>query len=436
VRERTKLVASPERLARQILVSDLELTVRLPTALLSLALFLAPAVGAQKVAPIPPRPRLDAGADTNDAATYYRYGLQMANSKPAESVKAFYWATQINPGSAEAMYALRTSTLLAMTSGELFDYFDWSRKKRSPEYLALDSLLYRAYTVNPFVYRNMDVPLIRALIEANAIKYDPSIDRAELGHDVLERLNSMRKEGWLSYAEGRLPDALEGYAKQLHDKGRNKKDHEDKDSEIHADRARVFYQMGNMDSARAELTAAITGFREKDKKDVVILYESKAMYEQSLGMIEERASKMDDAREAYGQALQEDLSYYSAHSHLAHLQLAQGDTAAAVSEMDLAVQLQPNDPSLHYDYALVLIKARRDGDAANQLKKAIDADAYYAAPHFLLARISDVEDYTDDAVSEYKSFISLAAKSDGDLPIAKERLSKLTATVASAPAKP
>jgi len=47
--------------------------------------------------------------------------------------------------------------------------------------------------------------------------------------------------------------------KELHDKGRNKKDHLENDSELHADRARIFYQIGNMDSARAELTAAIAG---------------------------------------------------------------------------------------------------------------------------------------------------------------------------------
>src|SRR6202030_4369004 len=105
---------------------------------------LAPALPAQKTkktVPTPTRPRLDAGADTNDARAYYRYGVQMVNEKPAESVRAFYWATQIDPSSAEARYALRTSSLLAMTSSELFSYFDWSRKKRSPQYLALDSLL-------------------------------------------------------------------------------------------------------------------------------------------------------------------------------------------------------------------------------------------------------------------------------------------------------
>lgn len=410
---------------------------RLPTALLSLAVLLTPALNAQKKVAAPPlRPHLDAGADTNDARTYYRYGMQMVSSKPTESVRGFYWALQLDPSSAESMYALRTASLLAMSSSELYDYFDWSRKKRPPEHLALDSLLYRAFTVNPFVYRNMDLQLIRQMLEADVINQYPSVDRVELNVHVLDEMNLMRKLGWMSYAEGRFPEALDAYAKQLHDKGRNKKDHEENDSEIHADRARIFYQMGNMDSARSELTAAIAGMRERDKKSTVILYESKAMYEQSLGMINERSNKPDDAREAYGQALTEDLSYYAAHSHLAQLQLAQGDTGTAVSEMELAVQLQPNDPMLRYGYAVILVKAKRDGDAAGQLLKAIAADPYYAAPHLMLARMADIEDYTDDAVSEYQRYISLAAKSDPELPTARDRLTKLSATVAATPAKP
>ena len=138
---------------------------RLPTALLSLAVLLTPSLNAQKKVAAPPlRPHLDAGADTNDSRTYYRYGMQMVGTKPTESVRGFYWALQLDPSSAESMYALRTASLLAMSSAELYDYFDWSRKKRPPEHLALDSLLYRAFTVNPFVYRNMDLPLIRQMI--------------------------------------------------------------------------------------------------------------------------------------------------------------------------------------------------------------------------------------------------------------------------------
>lgn len=410
---------------------------RFRPATLSLAVLFASSLQSQnapKIAPQPTRPRLEAGADTNDARSYYRYGFQMASDKPAESVRGFYWALQLNPSWPEAMYGLRTSSLLAMTNDDLVEYFDWSRKNRSAGNLALDSLLYRAYASNPFLYRSLDVPLIRALIEASVINANPSVDRAVLGQQVLEELGNMRRRGWLSYAEGRLPAALDAYAKELHSKGRNKKEHEENDSEIHADRARIFYQMGNMDSARAELTIAITGFREKEKKNTVILYESKAMYEQSLGMIEERAARPNEAREAYGQALTEDLSYYAAHSRLAQLQLALGDTTAALTEMDLAVQLQPNDPALRYGYAVLLVQMRRDADAVQQLMKSIAGDPYYAPPRLLLARISEAEEYTEEAVKGYQEYVALAPRSDPQLAAVQARLVRLTSTVASASA--
>lgn len=399
---------------------------------------LAPALAAQKavkVAPIPARPQLGVGADTNDARLYYQYGMRMMNSKPAESVRAFYWASQINPSSSEVMYALRTATLMAMEGNDLVDYFDYSSKKRASQYLALDSLLYRAYTINPFLFRSMDQMLIRRLIEARVVRENPSVNRADLNDDILQAMREMHDEGWLAYAEARLPDALSDYAKELNSKARNKKAHKDEDSEIHAERARIFYLLGNMDSARTEMTAAVTAMREQDKKEVVLLYESKAMYEQSLGMIQEQAKHPDEAREAYGQALTEDLSYYAAHSHMAQLELAKGDTAGAVTELDLAIQLQPNDPALRFAYANALVAARRDGEAASQLLKSIEMDPYFAAPHLLLARLADAEQYTDDAVAHYQQFAATAAKTDPELPVAQERLAKLTA-VAAAPPKP
>ena len=132
----------------------------------------------------------------------------------------------------------------------------------------------------------------------------------------------------------------------------------------------------------------------------------------------------------------EDLSYYSAHSHLAQLQLTQGDTAAAVTEMDLAVQLQPNDPALRYGYAVVLVQVGRDADAVQQLMKSIAADQYYAAPRLLLARISDVEQYTEEAVKGYQDYVALAPRSDPQLATVKTRLVALTSTVATTPATP
>jgi len=409
--------------------------------LVVLAMMLAsPALAAQKTAPVPKRPVLPMSADTNDAAAYYQYGLRMVDSKPDESIRAFYWASQIDPTSGEVLYALRTATLLNMSMSDMESYFDHSDKKRSPGNLALDSLLYRAYTVNPFLFRNIDGALIKRLIEAEVVDENPGIDRAELNFYLLQYMHDVRHEGSMAYSQGRFPEALDFYAQQLKTleakKKKRKKSYDDDASEIHAERARIFYLIGNMDSALTEMTTAMTEMRARDVKETVVLYESKAMYEQALGMIHEHAKHPDQAREAYGQALVEDLSYYAAHSHMAELELAAGDTAGAVTEFDLAIQLQPNDPALRYAYAKALVGARRDGDAASQLLKASALDPYYAPPHLLLARIADAERYTDDAVTQYQQYAATAAKGDPELPIARARLATLTSTVAATPATP
>ena len=412
---------------------------RTPTALLAVALLLAPALRAQKAVPEPTRPHLDPGADTNDAGAYYRYGARMIESKPEESSRAFYWASKLDPASAEALYAMRTAALMRLSSSDLYDYYDYWAKKRKPQYLALDSLLYRAYAINPFLYRNLDRSLNRRTLEADYKNDHPDADAASLNVAILEYMHDQRHSAWASYAQGRLPEALDAYAKELKElertkNKRNKRDHEDDASTIHAERSRIFYLLGNMDSAFTEMTAAMAGQRERDAKETVILYESKAVYEQSLGMIQEKAQHPDLAREAYAHALEEDLSYFSAHMKMASLQLGQGDTASAVTEIDLAVQLQPNDPALRYDYAVVLVQARRDADAVNQLMKSIAIDPYYAAPRLLLARIADAEQYTDDAVREYKEYVALAPKSDPQAEAARSRLTALAAAPAPAPA--
>ncbi|HSU93668.1 MAG TPA: hypothetical protein VLI43_08140, partial [Gemmatimonadaceae bacterium] len=212
------------------------------TVVMAVAALLAPALAAQKAPKIPTRPRLDPGADTNDARSYYQYGVRQISSKPDESVRAFYWASRIDPSSGEVLYAMRAAGLMAMSTDALVDYLDYSAKKRKPEYLALDSLLYRAYTINPFLYRSLDQQLTRRILEAEIRNENPSIDGAELNLFILRVLQDARQTAWQSYALARFPEALDDYAKQLKmlDKTknkRNKREHEDDASEIHAERS-------------------------------------------------------------------------------------------------------------------------------------------------------------------------------------------------------
>ena len=358
-----------------------------------------PALRAQKSTPPPSRPTIEAGADTNDARSYYGYGMKMVYDKPSEAVRAFYWASRIIPNSAEVLYSLQCASLLAMSNDDMADYFDYYGKTRKPQYLALDTLLVRAYS-------------------------------------IMSYLNDARFSARAAYADGRMQEALAGYGKDLTYRGWSKKTRALATGDIHAIRARIFYVLGNLDSARTEMTAAVSAMRERDTTERVILYRSKAMYEQSLGMVFERQSQMDSARDAYGQALQEDLSYFPAHARLAQMALAKGDTTTALTELDLVVQLQPKDVVARYEYAVALVGTGHDAAAAAQLKSAIAADPYFAAPHLLLARIADVEQYAQDAADEYQQYVALAPRSDPNLPFVKGRLSALAAAVSSTAATP
>src|SRR5256885_4301889 len=122
----------------------------------------------------------------------------MINSKPEESSRAFYWASRIDPSSGEVLYAMRTAALMEMSTDALVEYLDYSSKKRKPEFLALDSLLYRAYRINPFLYRNLDQALTRRIIEAEIRNEHPSIDGSELNLVVLQVLQDARHTAWQS----------------------------------------------------------------------------------------------------------------------------------------------------------------------------------------------------------------------------------------------
>ncbi|MBK5187980.1 MAG: hypothetical protein JJD97_07020 [Gemmatimonadaceae bacterium] len=372
--------------------------------------------------------------------------MQIVHRTPEEAARAFYWASRLDPSSGDALYALHAATILAMSNEEMVEYMNLGKGKRLPKYVALDSLESRAYAANPFVFATLDPVVLTRMLSTRILYEHPRATGLELASYIGAVMGGEVNRAWMQYAQDRLPEALATYARVLadtsfprHAKARDStaiaKYRQALAIAIHTQRGRIFYLLADMDSARTELTIALEGMRAHDEKDETFFYLSKAMYEQALGMIYQRANKIDLARAAYESALEEDLSFYAAHSHLAQLNLARHDTTGALAEMDLAVQLSPSDPALRYQYAEILVHAKRDGDAAAQLKKAIALDPYYGAPHLLLALIADVEQYTDDAIREYRSYVAVASRTDQQRKVAQARLKELTATVASNPGK-
>jgi tetratricopeptide (TPR) repeat protein len=377
---------------------------------------------------IPTRPQIF--GDTNSASAYYDYGINVILKQPQTAADAFYWASQLNPTWAQPLYARRIALLLAAEDPFIIGYMEGRRGvTRSKQAILIDSLELRARMLDPFLFRELDVDLLRRYIKAE-------FDAMQVGSGGLDATTSVEfnfylERYWrneappymraiLAASQRRFPEALSLYSQALQ---RDRKF----SAEIHHARGQIFYFLENNDSALVELRLGLDRLRGSDAKDFVYLYESKAVLEQSVGMVLERQGLGTEAREAYGRALQEDLSYYPAHVRLGLLAVAMGDTVAAVSELDLAVQINDHDPWVETTYGAVLIELGRLEDAATHLRRAAELAPYYAAPHYALGRAAQMASKPADAVRHYQAYLARTAAADPRVADVRARLTTLQA---------
>jgi tetratricopeptide (TPR) repeat protein len=364
----------------------------------------------------PGRPRLESGADTNDATVYYAYGVTRLERDAVTAAAAFHWATRLEPGWPEALYARRVAGFMA-NPRLLVNYFQGERSAvLSSDAQRLDSLEYRAQKLNPFFPRDLDKPLffryVVAWVEEDRARYGErpmgAIERGDLEFWVEGALRSVEVSPWLrahlAESRRRFPEALQHYRSALQ-QGRDR-------VEIHKDLAHLFFIMEAYDSSLAHLQAAVDELRRRDEDRLVRLYQSKELLEHATGLIHERRGEPAAAREAYGRSLQENLSYYPSHLRLGMLALAAGDTAQAIQELELGVEVAPAEPTLRVTYGALLARVGRLEDAVTHLRKAVDLEPYYARPYYLLGRIGESRGQREQALADYRAFLARASQRD------------------------
>ena len=389
---------------------------------LLLALLVVPASAQQKVKE-PKRPGIN--GDKNDARAYYQWGVSQMETYPEDAADAFYWAMRLEPGWADAYYARWVALYLADPDLLVLHWEGDSKTMKSAEVQRNDSLMLRALQLDPFLYEKFQRNMWRHVIEQRVKRRYPNLDQAELEDAVRDYTSTGDAEtkAVVAYATGNLPYALQEWAADLPSE-------KDK-SWVHVERGRIFYLLGAYDSAAAEYNTAMKDLRALDKKYLVAVYDSKALHEQSLGMIYEKLNQTDAARESYGRALEEDLSYAPAHIAMSNLDLVKGDTAAALSEMDIASQVAPNDGFLAFQYGRILLFAAHDAESLEQFKRSAKLEPYYAEPHIFMAAIYDNAGYTTEAMAEYTAFVNMAKSQDARVAKAKARLAKMSADSAA-----
>jgi tetratricopeptide (TPR) repeat protein len=381
------------------------------------------AASAQRLGPVEARPRLRDVTDTNDAQAYYNLGLATFERDPQTAAAAFYWAARINPAWAEPLYA-RRAALLMKDKRMMARVMEGDRGTlESPEVRRLDSLQFRALMLSPFLYRRLDRPMFVAYIRDDAIRRahmsgeDPSPTELDFYIERYLRSASPSTRAWAYYGDGNFTAALESYAQAL-DRARNK-------AYVRLERGRIFGMRGAPDSAVAEMRLALDELRKQDQKELVVLYDSKAMTEYSIATLLEGAGNVDGAREAYGEALQEDLSYYPAHLRLGLLALGKKDTATALSEMALAAQLAAGEPHIRYVNGYVLAATHHWPEAIKELKTAVELEPYYALPYLRLGQVHEMMSHGPEALASYQEFLVRAAQTDMQRQFAIERVNEI-----------
>jgi tetratricopeptide (TPR) repeat protein len=352
-----------------------------------------------------PRPSLPTGADTNAAASYYRRGETMVKFgvKFDTAEMALYWASRLDPAWPDPIYA-RGLLVLRAAQQDAFETWLATRSLGATRRVALtprqiqlvDSLMHVAWMRNPFLYMDLEFTLL-----------PPARPGDEL------------RAAWSAYATRRFSSAESLFARAL------RKHPEDIGLRIY--RAKALFYLQRYDHAVAELAAARDSVRGRAEARVSLVLPSIEMFEYGIGIARVQQDDFPAARAAFQRALTENLGLYWAHARLAGAALALGDTATALTELQLAVDVEARDPVLRLYYGVVLHAAGRLVEAATQLQRAIELDPYYAALHYRLGAVYAGQGKVQGAIEQYRQFTARAAQADPDRARADRALAALGA---------
>jgi Tfp pilus assembly protein PilF len=342
----------------------------------------------------------DTAADPNDPAAYYRLGDSVRHALPGLADRAFYWATRLDPTFADAYFA--RWTLLRrefwwreMSDGSIRRIFVVQPNAA----LATDSLLALAIGYSPFLEGTLDVP-----------RWIVGMNERRAAQDPITA-------GMRAYGLGDYRKAVAEWAKALRKRPNA--------SMLHIPRAYAWVRLNEADSAIADLSLLVQRLEIVERDSAVAPYFSKDFLYYAIGMLHASKHRFPEARAAFEKSLLENLGFYMAHVRLSGAVMMLHDTTAALTELETAMLIRPDDPLvLVYDGSLLLGRGRVT-DAEKQFHAALRADSDYALPHVFLGMAAEARHDTAFARTEYATYLARSARSASERAWATSRLATL-----------
>lgn len=344
---------------------------------------------------IPKRPKLAADKDSNSAVAYYELGFSsLKEMNTARAADAFYWAARLEPSWGEPIYGRFVALLMQRPLNQIRIF--WSEPQNRldiPDLKALHSLAISALYRNPYVDRRL-----------SGIALAEYISQETGGTYRLQDLTTYNKRfnAWAAYANGEYAKATKLFREEIARDSTN--------YDLLIDQSQNFLAQGRPDSARVLVQQALRIQRRMDDDMLQLGWMPNAFLEYSVGFLFSLEEQWDSARAAYERALLDDLTFHPAHRELGRMRLIGRDTSKAIDEYAAAVTLAPKDPAYLYQLGLLLLSTRKVDSATKVLKRAVEAESYFAPPYYLLGRIYDQSGYPEEAVEYYRGFVLRAPR--------------------------
>ena len=346
------------------------------------------------------RPRLADTADTNDPLAYYRLGDSLRYQRPGVADRAFYWASRLDPTFADAYFARwrllrRDNSQREMPDGSIRDIF----RVKPAMAAATDSLLSIAIAYSPFLDGAFDVPLSIVNMSEHMASRDPA-------------LAGMRAFGLRDYRT-----AVAQWSKAISE--------DPNKTMLHIARAHAWMRLQEPDSAIVDLTQLAQRLESVEHDSLMKTYLSKEFLYYAIGMLHGSRGRYPEARAAFERALAENMGFYMAHARLSGTLVALADTTTALSELETAILIRPDDPLvLIYDGNL-LVSIGRVSEGEKRIRAALKADSDYALPHIFLGMAAEARHDTTGARVHYAEYLARAPRGAAERVWAKSRLATL-----------
>jgi tetratricopeptide (TPR) repeat protein len=348
----------------------------------------------------PRRPKLEAGADTNDASAYLEWG-NLRETPRKKAFDAYFWAYRLDPTRHIYLLNMFTAVYWAQSPGWRSEYWqgaDFATK--SKEARLLDSLSNMVSYREPFAHFTQGGRCV--------------VDRDWL--DYVSESTYLTAEHY--FEQGCWTQAIDWYRKVL------AKYPTHLGSRMNL--VRSMHWTGQHGGALAQIDTTLAQLRAREGKYTSRFYVSKEQLETMRGEILTQMEDFNGAKKAYGRALEEELSYWPAHVRLALLASIQGEHDEALQEYDQAVQLADKEPAVHFDYGIALLRADKPAEAEREFRRAIELEPHFGLAYFNLALTLDRQGRREDAIAAYRTFLGRAAKRQAKMTtMATQRLAVL-----------